>query len=118
MTFPTPLTCAWSVDGRTGRLTVSGDLDYYTADTLLEEATAHLIADRDLRELLLDCADLGFCDSHGLSVLVMTQRRAAASRVPLRLVRTPHSLARLLELTGLAELFGDQVGDPLRRVDT
>lgn len=111
MTTPRPLTCTWSApaDG-IGRVVIDGDLDYDTADHLLTETGDRLAAEPPLRELWLDCDQLGFCDSYGLSVLLMVHRRALAVGTRLRLARPRHSLCRLLELTGILEYFAVDEG--------
>ncbi|MER5967809.1 STAS domain-containing protein [Streptomyces sp. NPDC002057] len=82
------------------RIEVHGDLDYDSADLLLEEATAQLAARPALTDLHLHCAGLGAVDSMGLSALLMIGRRTTVAGVRLHLDDRPANLDRLLELTG------------------
>ncbi|WP_020138416.1 STAS domain-containing protein [Streptomyces sp. 351MFTsu5.1] len=90
------------------RIEIAGDLDYDSADRLLEEATARLSARPGLEDLHLHCAGIGMVDSMGLSILLMIGRRANAARVRLHLDDRPAQLDRLLEITGTLEYFTAQ----------
>lgn len=109
MNAPRPLTCTWShPDRHTARVALAGDLDYDTGDNLLTDVTNVVAAHPDLRELHVDCAEVGFCDSHGLSVLLMAHRAVGHAGARLFLDERPPSLTRLLALTGiLGYLTGD-----------
>ncbi|MFF5497670.1 STAS domain-containing protein [Streptomyces aquilus] len=87
------------------RVEVTGDLDYDSADLLLEKVTAELSARPALEDLYVDCAGIGFVDSMGLSILLMVGRRATAARVRLHLVDRPAQLDRVLDITGTLEYF-------------
>lgn len=82
------------------RIEVHGDLDYDSADLLLEEVTAQLSARPALTDLHLHCAGLGAVDSMGLSALLMIGRRTTVAGVRLHLDDRPARLDRLLKLTG------------------
>ncbi|MFD0064131.1 STAS domain-containing protein [Streptomyces sp. NPDC056690] len=82
------------------RIELDGDLDHYTADHLVNEATAQLSTRPGLRNLHLHCGGLGVIDSTGLSALLMIKRCAAAAGVRLHLEDRPANLDRLLRLTG------------------
>jgi anti-anti-sigma factor len=114
MTIPPPphlqLTTVDVEDGL--RVELVGDLDYDTADRLLETVTAQLAARPSLGHLHLHCAGIGVTDSMGLSILLMIRRHAATANVQLHLDDRPASLNRLLEITGtLAHLTGDNPAD-------
>ncbi|MFF7051621.1 STAS domain-containing protein [Streptomyces griseorubiginosus] len=102
------------------RIEITGDLDYDTADLLLEEATARLSARPGLEDLRLHCAGIGVVDSTGLSILLMIGRRANAARVRLHLDDRPAQLDRLLSITGTLEYFTAQpsTGAAAMRRDT
>ncbi|MFE5893905.1 STAS domain-containing protein [Streptomyces sp. NPDC056468] len=82
------------------RIQLDGDLDFYTADLLLNETTALLAARPALRSLHLHCGGLGVVDSMGLSALLMISRRTTAAGVRLHLEDRPENLDRLLHITG------------------
>ncbi|MFH9264767.1 STAS domain-containing protein [Streptomyces sp. NPDC017546] len=82
------------------RIEAHGDLDYDSADLLVNEVTAQLSARPGLTDLHLHCAGLGTVDSMGLCALLMISRRTAAAGVRLHLDERPAKLDRLLDLTG------------------
>jgi anti-anti-sigma factor len=83
-------------------LALSGDLDHDTADELgqaLDSAAART------GRILVDCAELEFCDSSGLNMLLRARRAAKESGSELALIGRPGALGRLLEITGMGEVF-------------
>lgn len=105
MTGPGVLTLSWSrPEEGTATVGMTGDLDHATADRLLAEVTAEAAVPGTER-IVLDCAELVFCDSHGLAVLLMIRRRTTAAGVDLALDDRPARLDRLLAITGTAELL-------------
>ncbi|MFI9835158.1 STAS domain-containing protein [Streptomyces sp. NPDC051913] len=104
----------------TVRIEITGDLDYDTADLLLQQATAQLSARPGLQDLHLHCAGIGIVDSTGLSILLMIGRRATAARVRLHLDERPAPLNRLLSITGTLEYFTatSLTGDAVTHQDT
>lgn len=80
---------------------ISGDLDAQTAGHLNEVIASQLAAGRD--EIVLDLAALQFLDSSGLRSMVLARGADGTGRVVLRSPST--SVMRLLEITGLAEVF-------------
>lgn len=85
----------------TVRLTLTGELDYTTADELTETGEAQLVNGVD--HLRLDCAGLTWCDSSGLAAILNLRRTCAEAGVRLHLDnRAPH-LDRVLQLTGTLE---------------
>jgi anti-sigma B factor antagonist len=85
-------------------LTVGGDVDLNTAPELLEALNG--LVDAGRRALVVDLADVEFCDSSGLSVLVRVRNRLAELGGDLALARATPIVERVLEVTGLAEVFG------------
>ncbi|MFC5286351.1 STAS domain-containing protein [Actinokineospora guangxiensis] len=83
-------------------LTLKGELDYTTADELVDEATAHL-GRPGLRALRLDCGGITWCDSSGLAAILNLHRACAAQGVALRLENRAQHLDRVLQLTGTFE---------------
>ncbi|GLZ43188.1 STAS domain-containing protein [Actinokineospora sp. NBRC 105648] len=86
-----------------GGLAVGGELDYTNA-TELTAAFAELRLDPGAT-LALDLGELGFCDSSGLSVLLAAYKRLAGLGGRLLVTAIDPNLARMLAITGLAELF-------------
>ncbi|SDZ45299.1 anti-sigma B factor antagonist [Micromonospora pattaloongensis] len=94
------------VDG-TGRLIlhVHGDVDLGT-ETLLGQALTAALANRGVREVIVDLAGVPFLDSTGVRVL-LEGRRAALARGAALTVRNPQRVVNhVLQVTGVAEALG------------
>jgi anti-sigma B factor antagonist len=87
-------------------LAVSGDLDISGVEEFLEHADRLL--DAGSAAIEVDLAGVTFIDSSGLGALVRLQRTATAAGRQLRLVNVPRPVTRILELTGLTELFTER----------
>lgn len=85
------------------RLRVDGDLDYATTGEFVDAVSTLMTEQPSLRNLHLDFAELTFCDSAGLSGLLVIHRRTSAARVHLHLDNRPQHLERILEITGVLE---------------
>ena len=84
-------------------LTVHGELDQDTAPplrTLLDQAL-----DAGARRVVVDCADLAFCDSTGLNVLLGARMRAQGGDGVIELAGLRSAVARMFEITGAATVF-------------
>ncbi|MFC8277651.1 STAS domain-containing protein [Streptomyces sp. NPDC057271] len=82
-------------------LSLTGELDHDTADTLrsaLEERTG---AER----ILVDCEKLRFCDSTGLNVLLRARLAALEEGGRLELAGLRPPVARMFEITGARTVF-------------
>jgi anti-anti-sigma factor len=97
MTFSVTITKA----GRSACVQVTGDLDYESADEVVEAASQLLARQVDLTELHLDLSGLTFLDSTALSGLLLLHRRTTQSGVQLHLDHRPAFLDRVLRVTGL-----------------
>nr|WP_237518730.1 STAS domain-containing protein [Streptomyces sp. SID5910] len=80
-----------------------GDLDYDTGDAVLDTVQRALREHEGVRELRLDCRELGAVDSTGLSVLLQLHRLACRDRIGFRLEDIGPALKRLLDVTGTYE---------------
>ncbi|ALE85599.1 STAS domain-containing protein [Pseudonocardia sp. HH130629-09] len=80
-----------------------GDLDYATSDALADAVAALLDERPGIRELRIDCAGIEYCDSYGLSSLLMVRRRTHAAGVVLHLNNRSGALERLLRVTSTLE---------------
>ncbi|QEN12130.1 STAS domain-containing protein [Mycolicibacterium sp. ELW1] len=96
LTFDTPTAA---------RLHISGTLDFVFASELLDNASEVLAGHDRLRQLHLDLSDLDFCDSAGLSVLILVDRLTTERGVRLHLDNRPEQLNRILQVTGLFDHF-------------
>lgn len=106
-------TCRLAVMGREADLltvqesadgwTVAGEIDASTAPAL-DEAIRHLPIGKGA--VVLDLSGVSFIDSSGLRVLISLAGRANDEGRSVVLRHPSPTVARLLEITGLAEMFG------------
>lgn len=120
MTAPRPLTCSWARPAPDRAcLELDGELDYDGSDMVLDEIVRFLEGNDRVRELTLDCRKLDFCDSYGLSTLLMIRRRTNAAGVVLHLANRSPSLDRLLRVTRtLGHLTDTSVASREKQLDT
>jgi anti-sigma B factor antagonist len=88
------------------RMVVTGELDFSTVDyvrTFVEDECA-----RSPASLALDLGGVEFADSQALRLLVTTHRTLADGGGRLLLIDASQQVRRLLEVTGLDELFLDE----------
>jgi anti-anti-sigma factor len=88
-----------SVDGRSHRVRISGEIDNATVPALREFLRA-LKGDVEV-----DCGGVGFVDSAGLAVFVACHRALHDQGGTLRLVNVNDPCYVVFEITGLTELF-------------
>lgn len=104
--FPgeTGFSVEWHRDGDAVVLALGGELDLETAPGLrhrLQEALAESPA-----TVIVDLERLAFLDSTGISVLVEALKQSERQGGRLLLRRPSPAIHRVLEITGLLELFG------------
>ncbi|MFF8958359.1 STAS domain-containing protein [Streptomyces sp. NPDC014894] len=90
-------------DSGTLILVLAGELDHDTAEPL-RAALGDAVRERPER-ILVDCAELRFCDSTGLNVLLRARLEAQESggRLDLASLRPP--VARMFDITGASTVF-------------
>lgn len=94
-----------SIEQRSGfsLVALDGVLDHQTQPCLLR--VFDRLLDEPTPRIVIDARELRFCDSHGLWVLISGQRRAEELGGAIRLIGVHGTLARLLTLTQLVDLF-------------
>ena len=102
---PPSLTIDVVADDEVVRVVVTGEVDAATASRLLSCLTQVIDTYRP-RLVALDCADLAFLDATGITALIRAHKHAIGHHGEIRLFNTRHTIARLLTLTCLHELFG------------
>ena len=80
-------------------LTLTGDLDM-VATFNLEPEVDRLLAERGVRRLILNLADVRFIDSAGVGALVSIRERTEHLGVELILANVPGPVHRVLEIAG------------------
>ena len=100
------MTLAIALDNRhtPPALALHGDIDLNTAPQLVEEANR--LIDTGCRVLLLDLSGVEFCDSSGLSALVRLRNRLQPLGGRVSLAGPTPIVQRVLEVSGLTEIFG------------
>ncbi|MER5767899.1 STAS domain-containing protein [Streptomyces sp. NPDC001985] len=84
-------------------LALTGELDHDTAEPLREALSAG-VQERPAR-ILVDCAELRFCDSTGLNVLLRARLNALESGIGLELAALRPPVARMFDITGAHTVF-------------
>jgi len=88
--------------GQVAVVTLPTEIDVTNADTVREELLS--VLNQGTALLVADLSKTSFCDSAGVSALVRTFRRAAASESSMRLVVNTPAVQRVLSLTGVDRL--------------
>ncbi|MFE2923935.1 STAS domain-containing protein [Streptomyces goshikiensis] len=82
---------------------VTGELDYDTSADLRD-----LLATLPLKpgqRLVLDLARMEFCDSSGISTLIVARNHAQSAGADVALAAVPASTLRVLRVVGLDQIF-------------
>jgi anti-sigma B factor antagonist len=90
-------------DGGAALVTIGGELEFGTAASL--RTTLSDLAQEGSDPVVVDLAALRFIDSTGLSLLVQAKKRFEAQGRRFELRRPTHRVIRVIETSGLAELF-------------
>lgn len=84
-------------------LSLRGEMDVYSAARLRNELNEVLT--QGAVDVVLDLKELGFTDSTGLGVMARASRRLQSIGGQLRLRSPQRSFQRVLEITGMAQVF-------------
>ncbi|MGW7052307.1 STAS domain-containing protein [Streptomyces sp. NPDC054887] len=84
-------------------LALAGELDM-GCETPLAGAVGEML-EAGYRRVVLDCADISFCDSRGFSALLVTRQTVQEAGGALALAAIPERLDNLLTLVGAKEIF-------------
>lgn len=84
-------------------VTVGGEVDLYTAPQLRDQLIGAL--EDGARRLFIDMSRVEFCDSTGISVLLSAMKRSRGKGGELELVAPRPAVTKVLEVTGLDEVF-------------
>jgi anti-sigma B factor antagonist len=96
-------------------ISVTGEIDVYTAPTLRERLN-EVVANGEY-QLIVDMAGVDFLDSTGLGVLVGGLKRARSHEGSLQLVCDQEKILKVFRITGLTKVFpihaslADALGD-------
>lgn len=85
-------------------MTISGEIDLYTAPRLHSELGA-VLADGMPTRVVIDMSGVEFCDSTGMNVLLAAHRVAIERGGDLTLAAPRPPVRKILEVTGLQSVF-------------
>jgi anti-sigma B factor antagonist len=84
-------------------VSVTGEIDLYTAPKLQSELTGALT--RNPARLIVDMSGVEFCDSTGINVLLAAHRQARDRGGELQLAGPGRATRKVLQVTGLERVF-------------
>ncbi|WP_030722014.1 STAS domain-containing protein [Streptomyces sp. NRRL F-2580] len=84
-------------------LEIAGDLDYDQAPRLRQAVTA--LSLEPGQRLVLDLSRIQFCDSSGITALIVARNHAVAARADIALAAVPDNTIRILRIVGLDRVF-------------
>jgi anti-sigma B factor antagonist len=90
-------------DGDAAVVRIEGEVEFATAPRL--RATLLDLAQEGASPVVLDLADVSFVDSAGISLLIQAKKRLASGNSDLVLRAPQASVRRVLEISGVTELF-------------
>ncbi len=98
----TPLRIAMTSRGNAVVVSIAGELDIATAESLADALAISALASRPL---VLDLASLEFMDSTGLSEILLGWRRHFERGVGYVLLSPTVAVRKILEMTGISEII-------------
>jgi anti-sigma B factor antagonist len=90
-------------DGNAATVRIEGEIEFATAPRL--RAALLDLAQRGASPVVVDLAAVSFLDSAGISLLIQAKKRFAAAGTDLVLRAPRPSVLRVLQISGVAELF-------------
>jgi anti-sigma B factor antagonist len=85
-------------------VTISGEIDLYTAPRLHRELVG-LLDDSMPARVVIDMSGVEFCDSTGMNVLLSCLRRAREQGGELEIAAPKPAVRKILQVTGLDSVF-------------
>lgn len=87
----------------TTRVSVSGEVDIYTAQQFKEKL--YSIVDNSGKDLVIDCSGLNYIDSTGLGIFVGALKKTKLAGKNIHLENIKDNIRKLFVITGLDKLF-------------
>jgi len=85
------------------KITLSGEVDIYTSQSLKDKL--YNIIDANRSDLRIDCKDLNYIDSTGLGIFVGTLKKSKQYGKNIYIVNLKDNIKKLFTITGLDKLF-------------
>ena len=87
------------------RLAVAGEIDLATADQLRDAIAQAAAGSRT--EVIVDLAEVRFCDSTGIGAIVQARNAAASEGATVQVINPRGPVYRVLEVTGMLDSLTD-----------
>lgn len=92
------------------RLALDGELDLDTVEVLRRHVERAVNALQPPHRLVIDLAELTFCDSTGVGALVEARDIAGRRGIPMHVINPQDMPRKVLALTGVLDLLTDTTG--------
>jgi anti-sigma B factor antagonist len=86
-------------------VTISGEIDLYTAPRLHSELSAVIDSAAPATRVVVDMSGVEFCDSTGMNVLLSCLRRVRERGGELEIASPKPAVRKILQVTGLDSVF-------------
>lgn len=86
-------------------VTVTGEIDLYTAPRLHSELSAVIASAAPASKVTVDMSRVDFCDSTGMNVLLTSLRQANEREIGFELAAPRTAVKKILQVTGLDSVF-------------
>jgi anti-anti-sigma factor len=98
------MTVSIEFHGTTATVTLSGNVDYSMQDAL-RHANKQALADKQVKEIHVNCAELTFLDSSVIRALLTLQKEADAAGKSLILLNCSDTTREVFEIGGFDRMF-------------
>jgi anti-anti-sigma factor len=95
-----------SLSGGIVRITVAGEIDMATVDQLSRELRGAFLHD-GTTEVVIDFADVTFCDSSGFAALDRAYAESVRRDTAFRLINVQPQVRRLLEILDMLDILAE-----------
>ena len=106
-----PLDITATIDADEVRIALTGEIDVSNAHQVFN-CTDHYLNEPQIVHVTADLADLTFIDSCGLRALLLSRRHADQLDKTFRIQNQSEHIAKVIEVTGLAEYLNDPTYQP------
>lgn len=92
------------LEGTTLYIRVPGELDHHSADEISRSAD-RMLEEQNIRRMIFDFSDTGFCDSSGIGMLMGRYKMMKALGGEVRAVQVGERVAKILMLSGIMKII-------------
>ncbi len=98
------MTVAIEIHGTVANIILSGNVDYSTQEEI-QNANQQALADKRVKEIHVNCADVLFLDSSVIRALLVLQKEADAAGKSLILLNCSDNTREVFEIGGFDRMF-------------